>query len=157
MGKSLSSSDLLSALARDNPAAHKVAMILLDTTPPPKACTPKASRDTAASPKPKDRSQSLFISACKAYGVLAPTPEHRFHPTRKWRLDYAWPSHKVALEVEGGIWTQGRHTRGAGALGDMEKYNALAAAGWRLLRRTPSNLMAVETFNLIRETLEFHK
>jgi len=60
--------------------------------------------------------------------------EHRFHATRRWRFDYAWIAHLLALEVEGGIWTRGRHTRGAGYQKDIEKYNAAALAGWRVLR-----------------------
>ena len=42
----------------------------------------------------------------------APVPEFRFHPERKWRFDFAWPEHKIAVEQEGGVWIQGRHTRG---------------------------------------------
>lgn len=63
--------------------------------------------------------------------------EHRFHPQRKWRFDWAWPLVKVAVECEGGVWTQGRHTRGAGYIGDLEKYNAAALLGWTVLRFTP--------------------
>lgn len=65
---------------------------------------------------------------------MMPEPEYRFHPVRKWRLDFAWPGLLLAVEIEGAIWTGGRHTRGAGVLGDMEKYNALSVMGWRLLR-----------------------
>lgn len=43
----------------------------------------------------------------------------------------------IAVEIEGGVWTGGRHTSGSGFLGDMEKYNEAAAAGWRVLRFTP--------------------
>lgn len=66
---------------------------------------------------------------------MMPEPEYRFHPVRQWRIDFAWPSLKLAVEIEGGIWTRGRHTRGAGVKADMEKYNVLSAVmGWRLLR-----------------------
>lgn len=60
--------------------------------------------------------------------------EHRFHPTRRWRFDLAIPEHRIAIEVEGGVWTRGRHTRGSGYLADLEKYNAAAALGWTVLR-----------------------
>lgn len=71
-----------------------------------------------------------------------PVPEHRFHPTRRWRLDWAWPdpAHPcwmIAVEVEGGAWTRGRHTRGAGYVADMQKYNTATLMGWRVLRYTP--------------------
>ena len=40
----------------------------------------------------------------------------------------------VMIEVEGGIWSNGRHTRGKGYLGDMEKYNAATMMGFQVLR-----------------------
>ena len=73
----------------------------------------------------------------KAMELPVPCREFRFHKTRKWRLDYAWPATRVAVEIEGGIWTGGRHTSPQGFSKDMEKYNALAEAGWVLLRYPP--------------------
>lgn len=96
---------------------------------------------------------SLFLALLKRERLPVPEAEYRFHPKRKWRTDYAWPLAKLALEVEGGVWTGGRHTRGAGFLKDCEKYNELAAMGWRLLRTTPSGLHDLETIALIRRTL----
>lgn len=84
-------------------------------------------------------------------GLPAPLTEHRFHPDRKWRFDYAWPDAKVALEVEGGVWTGGRHTSSSGFLKDIEKYNAAARLGWRVLRCTPKTLMSLDTVNAIKE------
>ena len=78
--------------------------------------------------------------------------EHRFHDTRQWRLDFAWPEQKVAVEVEGKIYgrrcgnvcadgkpcrnviASGRHARGQGMAEDMVKYNELALYGWTLIR-----------------------
>ncbi len=60
--------------------------------------------------------------------------EYRFHPTRKWRLDIAWPEHRVGVELEGGLFIHGRHSRGKGYEADMEKYNQLALHGWTMLR-----------------------
>lgn len=95
----------------------------------------------------------LFLALLKREHLPRPEVEYRFHPTRKWRVDYGFPVYRVALEVEGGIWTRGRHTRGKGVLGDMEKYNELACMGWRLIRVTPSGLCTVETINLVRRAL----
>lgn len=77
---------------------------------------------------------------CEQAGIAIPAYEYRFHPSRKWRFDCAWREQMIALEIEGGIWSQGRHTRGAGFLGDMEKYNAAVLLGWRVLRTTPQTL-----------------
>lgn len=62
--------------------------------------------------------------------------QYQFHPTRKWAFDFAWPQRKVALEVEGGTRTGGRHVRGDGYAADCEKYNSAVLAGWRLIRAT---------------------
>jgi len=67
--------------------------------------------------------------------------EHKFHPTRRFRIDYFHDS-GVAIEIEGGIWTRGRHTRGMGFLSDMQKYNLMAERGILLFRIPASNIAA---------------
>ena len=91
---------------------------------------------------------SAFFASQRLPGPVA---EYRFHPERKWRFDYAWPDAKVALEVEGGVWTGGRHTSPAGFLKDIEKYNAAARLGWRVLRCTPKTLLTVATAEAVKE------
>lgn len=96
-----------------------------------------------------------------ARGVPLPEPEFRFAPPRRWRFDWCWSAHKLALEIEGGVWTRGRHTRGKGFLGDMEKYNAAVLHGWRVLRCTPDMLHTGETVELVLRAFglmeELHK
>ena len=94
-----------------------------------------------------------FIQFAKMQTGIEFIPEVRFDKVRKWRFDYASKDLMIAIEVEGGVWTQGRHTRGAGFMGDMEKYNAAAAAGWTLIRRVPDNLLTVETIELIKKAI----
>lgn len=94
-----------------------------------------------------------FPTLCAAVGLPKPVPEYRFDAKRRWRFDYAWPDRLLALEVEGGIWTRGRHVRGAGYRADMEKYNAAALAGWRVLRTTPRELASAETIEMLRRAL----
>lgn len=60
--------------------------------------------------------------------------EYKFHPYRQWRLDYYLPGSALAVEVEGGIFTGGRHTRPASFVKDVEKYNRVAMWGIRLYR-----------------------
>lgn len=69
-----------------------------------------------------------------------PTLEHRFHPVRKWRFDVAFPDAKVAAEIDGGAWSAGRHTRGAGFIADQKKTNAAALLGWAVYRFTWEDL-----------------
>lgn len=95
-----------------------------------------------------------FPAYCTAYGLPEPVAEYRFNPARRWRFDYAWPQERVALEVEGGVWTDGRHVRGAGYLADVEKYNAAALDGWTLLRTTPAQLLTATTLNMLRQAIK---
>lgn len=62
--------------------------------------------------------------------------EYAFAKPRRWRFDAAFPQVLVAVEVEGAVWTYGRHTRASGFLRDKEKYNTAALAGWCVLRYT---------------------
>ena len=79
--------------------------------------------------------------------------EYRFYSPRKWRFDYAIPAHKIALEVEGGVWTRGRHVRPQGFLGDIEKYNTATLLGWRVFRTTPSKLITGSTLLLLKNAM----
>lgn len=81
-----------------------------------------------------------FDRQCHLTGLPRPVAEHRFHPKRKWRFDWAWPLELVAVEVEGGAWTGGRHTRGSGFEKDLEKYAEAVILGWRVLRVTPKQV-----------------
>jgi hypothetical protein len=95
----------------------------------------------------------IFPAFCRSMGLPEPVAEHRFHATRKWRFDWAWPEYRIALEEEGGVWTGGRHTRPMGFLKDMEKYNEAAALGWRILRCQPKTLCTVSTADLIKRSM----
>ena len=77
-------------------------------------------------------------------GLPAPEREHRFDAERRWRFDFAWPSLKVAVEIEGGVWVRGRHVRPVGYLSDIEKYNRAVVLGWRVLRYAPHQLDQLE-------------
>lgn len=82
----------------------------------------------------------FHISMCKAYNIPEPVKEHRFHHKRKFRFDYAWVEERVACELEGGIYSHGRHVRGSGYARDMEKYNAAIEGGWYVLRYEPTKI-----------------
>ncbi|OTG62820.1 hypothetical protein B9T29_06260 [Acinetobacter sp. ANC 3903] len=60
--------------------------------------------------------------------------EYQFHSKRKWRADFHLVGKMILVEVEGGIWSGGRHTRGKGYIGDMEKYNAAVMMGYQVIR-----------------------
>jgi very-short-patch-repair endonuclease len=71
--------------------------------------------------------------------------EVKFHPVRKWRFDYQIVSKidkefKLALEIDGGNWSNGRHNRGNGFEEDHIKFNQAACWGWKVLRYTTSQI-----------------
>lgn len=55
---------------------------------------------------------------------------------RRWPLDFAWPEHRIAVELHGGVRKIGRHQRPDGFINDCQKRNALELLGWRLLEFT---------------------
>lgn len=94
-----------------------------------------------------------FANLCERAGLSKPATEATFHPTRKWRLDYYWPAHRLALEVEGGVFIGGGHTSGSGFAKDLDKYNSLTIIGVRLLRCTPSQLLMFDTIDMVRRAM----
>ena len=60
--------------------------------------------------------------------------EFKFHHKRNWKADFHIIGKKILVEVEGGIWSGGRHTRGKGYIGDMEKYNSATMMGYQVIR-----------------------
>lgn len=95
----------------------------------------------------------LFTVLCRSDLNVECVKEFKFHPKRRWRFDYAIPEHRIALEVEGGVWTGGRHTRPQGFLGDIEKYNTATLMGWRVFRTTPDDLLRTATLNLLKSAI----
>ncbi len=63
----------------------------------------------------------------------APEREYRFHDTRKWRFDFAWPDEMLAVEIDGGIWVGGHRQ-------DRGRNNAAQVLGWRVLRYTTDEM-----------------
>jgi very-short-patch-repair endonuclease len=67
-----------------------------------------------------------------------PVREYVAFPPRMFRFDFAWPDRLVAVEIDGGAWTGGRHVRGKGVESDAEKSVLAFEAGWRVMRITPA-------------------
>jgi hypothetical protein len=87
------------------------------------------------------RAKVVMLDLCRAAGLPVPVGEYRFHPGRRWQFDYAWPDYKLALELEGGIWTQGAHAHPLNIERDIEKYTEAAILGWRILRVQPADIV----------------
>lgn len=84
-------------------------------------------------PKKLSPGEEAFALHCRVEG-LSPEREYEFAAGRKWRFDFAFLDRKLAVEIEGGLFSAGRHVRGAAVEKDFEKYNRAALLGWRVLR-----------------------
>jgi hypothetical protein len=99
-------------------------------------------------------------------GIPEPQFEYKFHETRKWRFDLAWPAKiplgferlivpypNLAIEVQGGLFSYGGHNRGAQIVKEHEKYNEACAIGWRILYCQPKDICTQDFANLIKRAL----
>ena len=96
-----------------------------------------------------------FAFQIAAAQLPQPVREYQFARTigRKWRFDFAWPFYELAIELEGGVWTRGRHTRGSGFIKDCDKYNTAALMGWKVLRFTREHVDSGEALRVTEEAL----
>lgn len=98
------------------------------------------STPTIKRKRPRQNYMPFLSAQLSALKLPLPVTEHRFHPERRWRFDAAWPELKLALEIEGGVYVLGAHTRGAHFESDCEKYAEALTLGWRVLRITPRHI-----------------
>lgn len=90
--------------------------------------------------------------------------EYTFAPPRRYRFDFCWPDYKLAVELEGGLYTHGkqvdgrvmksRHLTIKGFEADCEKYNLAALRGWLVLRFPARH---VQNWNALAAVLEFFR
>ena len=97
--------------------------------------------------------EESFAGQIRMFRLPPAVREHRFSPDRRWRFDFAWVQQKVAVEIEGGIWSGGRHTRGSGFIADCEKYNAATLLGWRVFRFTDKHVHDMTAVDMIKAAL----
>ena len=109
-------------------------------------------------PKASSMLELIFLSQCRYAKIQDPAREVKFHPDRKWRLDFAFVHPKnsgrlIAMEIEGGAYSGGRHTRGAGFTADIEKYNEAALLGWTIFRATGEHVKSGQALQWIERAL----
>lgn len=111
--------------------------------------------------QPRRRSQPRFgwpeelaNQVCFVRTLSLAKMEYQFHDTRKWRFDLAWPSEKLAVEVDGGGFVNGRHSRGTGIEKDCEKYAEAMLLGWRVLRVTPRQVKTGQALKWIEQLIQ---
>jgi very-short-patch-repair endonuclease len=103
----------------------------------------------------KSELEAILLNRLERAGLPVPRVGYHFAlPERRWAFDLAWPEQRLAVEVEGGGFVQGRHVRGAGYAADCSKYNAATLRGWRVLRFTGRMIEQGDAVRDIRAALE---
>ena len=97
--------------------------------------------------------EDQFAFQLKAIGISFER-ETRFHKTRRWRFDFSWPDKMIALEIDGGTWVRGRHSRGTGARADAEKQNEANLLGWTVYRATTDTVKDGTALQTIERALK---
>jgi len=116
--------------------------------------TGKALPKVTAKPRGNPYTASVCV-LCDRHGLPRPIAEFVFCPGRRFRGDFVWKNERVALEIDGGAWTQGRHTRGSGFVKDLEKRRAYAALGFLLVPCTPIELHKGTWVDPVREAMRW--
>lgn len=116
----------------------------------------KTELEKAKAKAKRDKWENAFLFLWKALNGPILEREFKFHNERKWRFDFAHLETRVAIEIEGGTWSGGRHTRGSGYSKDCEKYNSAALLGWKVFRLT-SDMVTTKNANAILQTIIRHE
>ncbi len=69
-------------------------------------------------------------------------------------MDLAWRKQKVALEIHGAVFVQGRHTRGAGFTEDRIKMAEAQILGWTVIEVTPELIKNGKALDLLDRAFE---
>ena len=99
--------------------------------------------------------EDLFLFQLRTEGLPRPREQFKFHDTRRWSSDFAWPDKKIIVEIEGGIWRRGggAHSHPTNILRDIEKYNNAALLGYRLFRFSDRELKNGEAMRIMKLVL----
>jgi len=99
------------------------------------------------------KGEQLFLDQLMENQLDVPKAEYRFLKKRRFRFDFAWPDRMIAMEVEGGVWSGGRHTRGKGYSRDLEKYNLATLHGWKVYRFTTQDVTSGTAISFMNNIL----
>lgn len=109
--------------------------------------------------KPRDL-EGEFLLQLRAAGLPEPERQWVFAPPLRWAFDFAWlrvyneilgalPGNRLAVEVDGGTWSGGRHTTGKGFEDDCRKLDLAVCLGWKVLRVTADMIENGEALLLV--------
>jgi very-short-patch-repair endonuclease len=100
-----------------------------------------------------NKGEDLFRFSAKACGLPPFEEQFAFAPGRKFRADFAWPSFKLLFEAHGAVFTQGRHTRGAGFTADCERRSIAAILGYSMIEATTDQIKSGEAIGWVEIAL----
>ena len=81
--------------------------------------------------------EERFLLSLRVLNV--PPPEEREYgaiASRKYRWDFAYPSARLLIEIQGAVFKKGAHSSGVGVTRDITKANIATLNGWRVLAFT---------------------
>lgn len=105
---------------------------------------------------PKTRCECLelaLLQHIRFVGLPDPEREWVFAKPRRWRFDLAYPDLMLAIECEGGTWSDGAHNRGKHFESDATKYNEAVLRGWAILRFTTNQIKDGRAIQVIEEAV----
>jgi very-short-patch-repair endonuclease len=115
------------------------ARVELPTDPKPAnagaALSAKRERSSAA----PDLEGALVVDLMQA-GLGGFERNYQFDTPRRWELDFAWLSARVAIEVQGGVHSRGAHVRPDGFKRDCRKSRRAQLMGWIVFPCTSADL-----------------
>lgn len=100
--------------------------------------------------------EGQFDALLKLHKIDGYVREHRFCE-RRWRFDFCWRELLVAVEIEGGIHSRGRHVRPEGFRKDAAKYRRAAILGWLVLRVTAADIRSGDAIADLQKALEVRR
>ena len=101
--------------------------------------------------------EELLFQHIKLVGLPLPEREYRFAPPRRYRADFAYPEQKILVEVQGGIYTRGAHSRGTGLERDYEKINLAQLNGFMVFQFSRKMIESGEAITVLEKALKENK
>jgi hypothetical protein len=101
------------------------------------------------------KNEAQFFELLSIADLPLPAKEVIMIQGRRYRVDYAWASMRLGIEIQGGVFTRGAHGSIYGILQGYKKSNDAAQHGWTLMYYLPSEMLKPETIIAIKKAFEW--
>lgn len=98
--------------------------------------------------------EQLWLLILNEPDIPRPKRQFKFHPDRRWKADFAWPDENLLVEVQGGVWIKGGHTRGKGFIKDRERNNEAQLIGFFVLEVCREHIESGKAIEWIKRFFE---